>query len=101
MNIAHKPPATLSPVTIARFAAIVGDKYAITAEADVHPYVTEDRNLFRGTSPLVLRPGAFAMRVASQFRNSCGFGQLIVTRVASQLTRASDVPVLRPRTCAS
>ena len=60
MNIAHKPPATLSPETIARFAAIVGDKYALTAEADVHQYVTEDRNLFRGTSPLVLRPGSTA-----------------------------------------
>ncbi|MBC7586354.1 MAG: FAD-binding oxidoreductase [Tardiphaga sp.] len=50
----------MSPETIARFAAIVGDKYAITAEADVHQYVTEDRNLFRGTSPLVLRPGSTA-----------------------------------------
>jgi FAD/FMN-containing dehydrogenase len=60
MNIVHKPPATLSPETIAQFRAIVGDKYAITAEADVHPYVTEDRNLFRGTSPLVLRPGSTA-----------------------------------------
>ncbi|MDB5619510.1 FAD-binding oxidoreductase [Tardiphaga sp.] len=60
MNIVQKPPATLSPETIAKFRAIVGDKYAVTDEADVHQYVTEERNLFRGTSPLVLRPGSTA-----------------------------------------
>jgi FAD/FMN-containing dehydrogenase len=60
MNIAQPMPATLSPDTIARFRAIVGDKYAVTDQADVHPYVTEDRNLFFGTSPLVLRPGSTA-----------------------------------------
>jgi FAD/FMN-containing dehydrogenase len=51
---------TLSPDTIARFRAIVGDKYAITDQSDVHQYVTEERNLFSGTSPLVLRPGSTA-----------------------------------------
>ncbi|MET0970435.1 MAG: FAD-binding oxidoreductase [Tardiphaga sp.] len=60
MNIVTPKPPSLSPDTIARFRAIVGDKYAITAEADVHSYVTEDRNLFFGTSPLVLRPGSTA-----------------------------------------
>eukprot|EP01035_Chromulina_nebulosa_P035801 gene35801-48140_t len=60
MNIAYPTPAALSPDTIARFRAIVGDKYAVTDQADVHQYVTEDRNLFRGTSPLVLRPGSTA-----------------------------------------
>lgn len=60
MNIVQPKPATLSPETIARFRAIVGDKYAITDQADVHQYVTEDRNLFFGTSPLVLRPGSTA-----------------------------------------
>lgn len=60
MNFVSPKPATLSPDTIARFAAIVGDKYALTDAADVHAYVTEDRNLFTGTSPLVLRPGSTA-----------------------------------------
>jgi D-lactate dehydrogenase (cytochrome) len=60
MNIVLPKPPTLAPDTIARFRAIVGDKYAITDEADVHSYVTEDRNLFFGTSPLVLRPGSTA-----------------------------------------
>jgi D-lactate dehydrogenase (cytochrome) len=60
MNIVQSPPSKLSPELIARFAAIVGDKYAVTDAADVAPYVTEDRNLFHGASPLVLRPGSTA-----------------------------------------
>ncbi|MDB5567124.1 MAG: hydroxyacid dehydrogenase, partial [Tardiphaga sp.] len=51
MNIVQPPPATLSSETIARFRAIVGDKYAVTDQADITQYVTEDRNLFQGTSP--------------------------------------------------
>src|SRR3954447_5068062 len=58
MNMVQPPPAKLSPELIARFAAIVGDKHAVTDAADVAPYVTEDRNLFHGHSPLVLRPGS-------------------------------------------
>jgi FAD/FMN-containing dehydrogenase len=60
MNIAQPSPPKLSAELIARFTAIVGDKYAMTSAADVAPYVTEDRNLFHGTSPLVLRPGSTA-----------------------------------------
>jgi len=60
MNIALPTPAALSPDTVARFRAIVGDKFAVTDQADVLQYVTEDRNLFHGTSPLVLRPGSTA-----------------------------------------
>jgi D-lactate dehydrogenase (cytochrome) len=59
MNIIQPLPA-LSPELIARFAAIVGDKYAVTAPADIAPYVTEDRNLFHGATRLVLRPGSTA-----------------------------------------
>ncbi|MDB5516643.1 MAG: hydroxyacid dehydrogenase, partial [Tardiphaga sp.] len=58
MNVVQPPPAQLPPELIARFKAIVGDKYAVTEAADVAPFVTEDRNLFHGTSPLVLRPGS-------------------------------------------
>src|ERR1700753_926296 len=60
MNIAKSTVPPLSPERIARFRAIVGDKYAVTDAADVHPYVVEERNLFRGHSPLVLRPGSTA-----------------------------------------
>jgi FAD/FMN-containing dehydrogenase len=60
MNIVQAPIAPLSPELIARFRAIVGDKYAVTEPADVAPYVTEERGLFHGRSPLVLRPGSTA-----------------------------------------
>lgn len=56
----HPQPLALSPDLIARFTAIVGEKNALTAPSDVEAYVTEDRNLFRGSSPLVLRPGSTA-----------------------------------------
>ncbi|MBU6462773.1 MAG: FAD-binding oxidoreductase [Bradyrhizobium sp.] len=62
MNIV-KPAAAaplLSPELIARFRAIVGDKYAVTDAADIAPYLTEERDLFHGRSPLVLRPGSTA-----------------------------------------
>jgi FAD/FMN-containing dehydrogenase len=60
MNVVQPPPKKLSPELIERFAAIVGDKHAVTEAADVAPYVSEDRNLFHGYSPLVLRPGSTA-----------------------------------------
>ena len=60
MNIVPPPPSKLSPELIARFRAIVGDKYAVTDAQDVAPYVTEERDLFHGRSPLVLRPGSTA-----------------------------------------
>ena len=59
MNIAQPVPP-LSPELIARFRALVGEKYAVTEPADIAPYVTEERGLFRGKSPLVLRPGSTA-----------------------------------------
>jgi FAD/FMN-containing dehydrogenase len=42
---------------IARFAAIVGARNAITAPGEIEPYVSEERELYHGRSPLVLRPG--------------------------------------------
>ncbi len=50
----------LSPDLINRFAALVGDKYALReAEAQV-PYLWDDRGLFQAQTPLVLRPGSVA-----------------------------------------
>jgi FAD/FMN-containing dehydrogenase len=60
MNIIQPAIPPLSPNLIARFRAVVGDKYAVTEPSDVAPYVTEERGLFRGSSPLVLRPGSTA-----------------------------------------
>src|SRR3954453_10920609 len=59
MKLAQSSPAPqISPGLIAGFRAIVGEKYAVTDAADIAPYVTEERNLFHGYSPLVLRPGS-------------------------------------------
>src|SRR6201986_575657 len=60
MNIVQPAAPPLSPELIAAFRKIVGDKYAVTDAADIAPYVTEERDLFHGRSPLVLRPGSTA-----------------------------------------
>src|SRR4030088_3024032 len=62
MKLVQPPPSSspLSPELIARFKSIVGDKYAMTDATDIAPYVTEERNLFHGHSPLILRPGSTA-----------------------------------------
>jgi FAD/FMN-containing dehydrogenase len=60
MNIVRQAMPPLSSELIAKFRAIVGDKYGVTNAADIAPYVTEERDLFRGRSPLVLRPGSTA-----------------------------------------
>ena len=60
MDIEQPDAPPLPPELIAKFRAIVGDKYAVTDKADIAPYLTEERNLFHGKSPLVLRPGTTA-----------------------------------------
>jgi FAD/FMN-containing dehydrogenase len=60
MNIVQPATPPLPPELVARFRAIVGDRYAVTDAADIAPYVTEERDLFHGRSPLVLRPGSTA-----------------------------------------
>src|ERR1700675_4264252 len=49
--------AALSPELLARFAAIVGKKYAVTDPAAQAPYLVEMRGLYQGRASLVLRPG--------------------------------------------
>src|ERR1700749_64899 len=60
MNIVQPAAPPLSPDLVARFRAVVGDKYAVTDAADIAPYLTEERDLFHGRSPMVLRPGSTA-----------------------------------------
>jgi FAD/FMN-containing dehydrogenase len=73
MNIVQPANPPLSPELIARFRNVVGDKYAVTDAAEIAPYLTEERDLFHGRSPLVLRPGSTAevsaiCRLASEHR---------------------------------
>ena len=58
MNIHQHPSPT--PALLSRFAAIVGEKYAITDPQAQLPYLTEMRDLYRGRTPMVLRPGSVA-----------------------------------------
>lgn len=60
MNVNTPPTPPLAPELIDQFRKIVGERHAITDAADIEPYVTEERNLFHGRSPLVLRPGSTA-----------------------------------------
>lgn len=60
MNVNTSATPPLAPELIDQFRKVVGDRHAITDPADIEPYVTEERNLFHGRSPLVLRPGSTA-----------------------------------------
>src|SRR6266545_3783854 len=60
MNIVELPIRPLSPDLIARFAAIVGERYAVVDPTEIAPYLTEERGLYHGRSPMVLRPGSVA-----------------------------------------
>ena len=67
----NKPGKTISADVLARFTAIVGEKYAITDPQLKAPYLVEARDLFKGNSPMVLRPGTVAevcaiLKLASQ-----------------------------------
>uniref|UniRef100_A0A7C1P0J2 FAD-binding oxidoreductase n=1 Tax=Agrobacterium albertimagni TaxID=147266 RepID=A0A7C1P0J2_9HYPH len=42
------------------FVDIVGEANALTATADIKPYLTENRGLYHGASPLVLKPSSTA-----------------------------------------
>jgi FAD/FMN-containing dehydrogenase len=77
MNIAQQPPRPIAPDLLARFVALVGEKYAVTDPAEQEPYLVEGRNLYRGKSPAVLRPGSVA-EVAAILRLAAETGTPIV-----------------------
>jgi FAD/FMN-containing dehydrogenase len=58
MNEMSKPVTAISPSTLARMIAVVGDKNAITDKDKQAPYLVEFRALWTGHTPVVLRPGS-------------------------------------------
>jgi D-lactate dehydrogenase (cytochrome) len=58
MNPHVKP--TVSSTLLSRFAAIVGERYAITDPTMQEPYLREMRDLYQGHTPMVLRPDSIA-----------------------------------------
>jgi D-lactate dehydrogenase (cytochrome) len=59
-TLPQKGRGSIEPDLLARFTAIVGGKYAITDSAEQEAYLVEGRGLYRGRTPLVLRPGSTA-----------------------------------------
>src|SRR5438105_1943682 len=57
INIVEIRAKSLDPALLTRFAGVVGARHALTEPAEIAPYVTEERGLYHGRSPLVLRPG--------------------------------------------
>src|SRR5882672_6158145 len=66
MNLQSKPQSErkLAPDLLARFIAIVGQKYAVTDRQAQEPYLVEMRDLYHGQTPVVLRPGSVEEVVA-------------------------------------
>jgi FAD/FMN-containing dehydrogenase len=60
MNVAEPPGRSVSAELLARFIGLVGEKYAVTDPREQEQYLVEGRNLYRGTSPAILRPGSGA-----------------------------------------
>jgi D-lactate dehydrogenase (cytochrome) len=103
MNTHVTPPAAtpapeLAPELLARFVAIVGEKYAVTDAAEQEPYLVESRGLYRGTTPVVLRPGSIG-EVAAIVRLANETGTAIVPQggntglVGGQISHAGEVVV--------
>ncbi|SCX17569.1 hypothetical protein DSM25559_1605 [Agrobacterium rosae] len=43
---------------IQRFVTIVGEKNALRDQADLAPHLVENRGLYKGASPLLLKPAS-------------------------------------------
>jgi FAD/FMN-containing dehydrogenase len=54
MSLSPAPSAAL----LDRFAAIVGEEHVLRDQKDIAPRLIEDRGLYHGASPMVLKPGS-------------------------------------------
>jgi FAD/FMN-containing dehydrogenase len=84
---------------LARFVEIVGDRHAINDATDQEPYLVEWRDLYRGRTPLVLRPGSTA-EVAAIMSLATETGTVIIPQggntglVGAQVPDASDTELV-------
>ncbi|MBX9457767.1 MAG: FAD-binding oxidoreductase [Rhizobium sp.] len=89
----------MQPDLIGRFAEIVGAGHAITDPSVIAPRLVETRGLYRGTSPLLLRPGS-TREVADILALATATGTAIVPQsgntghVGGQTPRAGREDVL-------
>jgi FAD/FMN-containing dehydrogenase len=85
-------PHKLSADLILRFAAIVSPRHALTDPADQERYLTEWRDLFRGETPLVLRPGS-TEEVAAVVRLAAETGTPLVPQGGNTGLVGGQIPV--------
>ncbi|MDX8499218.1 FAD-binding oxidoreductase [Mesorhizobium sp. VK4C] len=84
-------PFDLDPTLIGRFAAIVGDQYALRSQGDIAPYITERRGLWHGRTSLVLRPGSVE-EVSSIMRLATETGTPVVPQSGNTGLVGAQVP---------
>lgn len=66
---------TISATTLAQLRALVGPQGYLDSPADLEPFVVDHRKLYRGATPLVLRPDTTAQVAAIlKIRNDAGIG---------------------------
>ena len=95
-SVAHpfasaEPHAVPAADLIARFSAIVGEKYALTDVNDQKPYLLEWRDLYEGVTPVVLRPGTTA-EVAEILKLASETGTTIVPQGGNTGLVGAQVP---------
>jgi FAD/FMN-containing dehydrogenase len=74
---------------IDRFAAIVGDANVIRDAAGLAPHLVEDRGLYKGSSPLLLKPGS-TQEVSAILKLASETGTAIVPQTV--MTSLSHLP---------
>src|ERR1700685_2286865 len=82
----------LDPALLARFAAIVGEKFAITDPDLQAPYLVEMRNMFQGHTPVVLRPSSVA-EVAAILKLANDTGTTIVPQGGNTGLVGGQIPL--------
>jgi FAD/FMN-containing dehydrogenase len=60
MSVSTHTAGMVTADRLRAFIAIVGEANALIDQADIKPYLTENRGLYHGASPLVLKPGSTA-----------------------------------------
>lgn len=88
-----------SPELIASFIDIVGSAHALTKPADLAPYLVESRGLYKGTTPMVLRPGTVEevsriMKLASATRTAIVPQGGNTGHVAGQIPREGQADIV-------
>src|SRR6202035_3539463 len=80
------------PALLARFAAIVGEKFAITDPDLQAPSLVEMRNMLQGHTPVVLRPASVA-EVSAILKRANDTGTAIVPQGGNTGLVGGQIPL--------